>query len=222
MQLVDHRKLTDAELLKQKLLDHKKPPDSAGKVSFHGKSVRRKSSIVEIRNGFWDEMPGRTPSYFHRTNVGTYNNGGPQITYNIGAAINVPANTVLDITSIRFEIMLASANPGVFNQAPHGFGYQSLRFRLAINGRNVFDQLVVDANVPTRDWGFNILNRNVFESALGVKLHGVVEENSIIQPQMFVRAANGPVAVAGTLMAATIEGRWLSQPYWNELKERLA
>jgi len=185
-----------------------------------GGGILKGAQLVLKSKGFWDNLPGRNVTFLHREfNAGLQAAAARTLV----GQIAVPRNMVLDITSMRFAYMLATVNPGVYMAAPEGYGWISEGFQVAVNGHNPLDQFWQYAAVNLGNWGFKCVNRNVFESGGTLNMHLIVQEGSLFEVYHNIAGAapNIPAPPAGSLVSATIEGRWMSAQFWNELREAI-
>lgn len=180
---------------------------------------RRPHRIERISRAFYQNIPGVPIDFLNEQWYESFVNvAGRQ---GIGS-FRVRSSMILDLSSIVFRFILGSPDPAMRGQAHDWYSAQNIRFFMHVNGANPWDQgytpggLVKDP-IP----GFVTLNTNIFTTNDDVPFHLVIEENSKVEFFYRVFAAPPFNPPDNSLVGAEVNGRWIPQSVWNDMKEDL-
>lgn len=180
---------------------------------------RRPHRLERLSRAFYQNIPGVPIDFFNEKWYEEFVNVlGRQ---RIGSFV-VRSSMVLDVTSILFRFILGSPDPSMRAAAHDWYSYVNVRFHMHVNGVNPWDQGftlagLVKGPIP----GFAQLNTNIFTGNDDMPFHLVIEENSKVEFLYDVSTAVPFNPPDDSLVGAEINGRWIPQSVWNDMKEDL-
>jgi hypothetical protein len=180
---------------------------------------RRPFRLERLSRAFYQNIPATDVDYLNQQWYEEFNDVPGR--YLIGK-FKIDSAMVLDLTSLVFRFLLGNpGNPAMLAEAHPWYLGTSVRLFMHVSGHNPWDQgLTFIGNTKGPIAGFGTLNRNVFTGDDDIPFHLVVQENQEIR---FYYDRIGPSVNPpdGSRIGAEINGRWIPQSVWNDMKEDL-
>lgn len=180
---------------------------------------RRPFRLERVSRAFYQNIPATDVDYLNQQWYEEYDDSVGR--HPIGK-FKIDSAMVLDLTSLVFRFLLGNpGNSAMLSEAHPWYFGTSVRMFMHVSGHNPWDQgFTISGTNKGPIAGFGTLNRNVFTGDDDIPFHLVIQENQEVR---FFYDRIGPSVNPpdNSRIGAEINGRWIPQSVWNDMKEDL-